>query len=206
MPQPSAQIFLTKSIKSAILYPSRWQTYRASPLGDVSASHSIGDKSVICDNQQILLNDKDNRSSVFTVRDAETAMMTFTIFAIAVIVGIFLHEFILKQNSIVSSLYTVVVNVSSILSAATLLTLFEEGISLMFLRRAREERAKLREEKAQFKEEKEQFKAEKDELEELRQSNEELRQSNEKLRQEISKLNGKSSTNSSDPEDVEPDK
>lgn len=143
-------------------------------------------------------------------------MMTFTIFAIAVIVGIFLYEIVLKRNNIVSFLYTVVVNVSSILSAATLLTLFEEGISLMFLRLAREERAKLKAEKAEFKEEKEQFKAEKDELEELRksneelrqlrQSNEELRQSNEKLRQEISKLNGKSSANSSNPEDVEPDK
>ena len=154
---------------------------------------------MICDSQQIVLNDKDNRSSVFTVRDAEIAMMTFTIFAIAVIVGIFLYEIVLKRNNIVSFLYTVAVNVSSILSAATLLTLFEEGISLMFLRRAREERAKLREERKQFK-------AEKDELEKLRQSNEELRRSNEKLRQELSKLNNESPANSSKPEDVEPDK
>ena len=133
--------------------------------GGVSASHSIGDKSVVCDDQQIVLNDKDNRSSVFTVRDAETAMMTFTIFAIAVIVGIFLYEIVLKRNNIVSFLYAVVVNVSSILSAATLLTLFEEGISLMFLRRAREERAKLREERKQFKQEKEQFEKEKEQFE-----------------------------------------
>ena len=133
--------------------------------GGVSASHSIGDKSAVCDDQQIVLNDKDNRSSVFTVRDAETAMMTFTIFAIAVIVGIFLYEIVLKRNNIVSFLYAVVVNVSSILSAATLLTLFEEGISLMFLRRAREERAKLREERKQFKQEKEQFEKEKEQFE-----------------------------------------
>lgn len=146
---------------------------------------------MICDNQQIVLNDKDNRSSVFTVRDAETAMMTFTIFAIAVIVGIFLYEFVLKRNNIVSFLYTVVVNVSSILSAATLLTLFEEGISLMFLRRAREERAKLREEKAQFKEEKEQFKEEKEQF--------------EKEKEQFEKEK-KSVTNSAEPKDVEPDK
>ena len=161
---------------------------------------------MICDDQQIVLNDKDNRSSVFTVRDAETAMMTFTIFAIAVIVGIFLYEIVLKRNNIVSFLYTVAVNVSSILSAATLLTLFEEGISLMFLRRAREERAKLREEKAQFKEEKAQFEAEIGQLEELRKSNENLKKANEELRQEVSKLNNKPSANSSKPEDVEPDK
>ena len=96
--------------------------------------------------------------------------MTFTIFAIAVIVGIFLYEIVLKRNSIVSFLYTVVVNVSSVLSAATLLTLFEEGISLMFLRRAREERAKLREERKQFKAEKEQFEKEKEQFEEHRKS------------------------------------
>ncbi|MDE0017805.1 MAG: hypothetical protein OXU51_16600 [Candidatus Poribacteria bacterium] len=132
---------------------------------------------MICDSQQIVLNDKDNRSSVFTVRDAETAMMTFTIFAIAVIVGIFLYEIVLKRNNIVSFLYTVVVNVSSILSAATLLTLFEEGISLMFLRLAREERAKLKAEKAEFKEEKEQFKAEKEQFEKEKEQFEELKKS-----------------------------
>ena len=165
---------------------------------------------MICDSQQIVLkNNRENeqpRYSLFTVRDAENAMTAFTIFAIAVAVGILLYELVLKRNSIVSALYAVVVNVSSVLSAATLLTILLEGFDIMFFRRTREGLAKLREEKAQFKEEKEQFKADKDELEELRKSNEELRQSNEKLRQEISKLNGKSSANSSNPEDVEPDK
>ena len=37
-------------------------------------------------------------------------------------------------------------NVSEILSAATLLTLIDEGIDIMFLRRTREERRKQREE------------------------------------------------------------
>ena len=122
--------------------------------------------------------------------------MTFTIFAIAVIVGIFLYEIVLKRNSIVSFLYTVVVNVSSVLSAATLLTLFEEGISLMFLRRAREERAKLREERKQFKAEKDEFEKEKEQFEELRKSVEE----------QNSKPNNKSSTKPAEPKDVEPDK
>ena len=158
---------------------------------------------MICDDQQIVLNDKDNRSSVFTVRDAETAMMTFTIFAIAVIVGIFLYEIVLKRNNLVSFLYAVVVNVSSILSAATLLTLFEEGISLMFLRRAREERAKLREEKAQFKEEKEQFAEEKEQFEQEKEQFEELKKS---VEAQDSKPNNESSTKPAEPKDVEPDK
>ena len=201
------QILLTKSIKSAILYPSRWQTYRASLLGDVSASHSIGDKSVICDDQQIVLKNnresEQSRYSLFTVRDAENTMIAFNIFAIAVAVGIFLSEIVLKGNSIVSALNAVVVNVSSILSAATLLTLFEEGISLMFLRRAREERAKLREEKAQFKEEKEQFAEEKEQFEQEKEQFEELKKSGQV---QDSKPTNESSTKPADSEDEEPDK
>ena len=123
-------------------------------------------------------------------------MIAFNIFAIAVAVGIFLSEIVLKGNSIVSALNAVVVNVSSILSAATLLTLFEEGISLMFLRRAREERAKLREEKAQFKKEKEQFEKEKEQFEELKKSGQ----------VQDSKPNNESSTKPADSEDEEPDK
>ena len=161
---------------------------------------------MICDDQQIVL--KNNRESeqprysLWTVRDAENTMIAFNIFAIAVAVGIFLSEIVLKGNSIVSALTTVVVNVSSILSAATLLTLFEEGISLMFLRRAREERAKLREEKAQFKAEKEQFAEEKEQFEKEKEQFEELKKS---VEAQDSKPNNESPANSSKPEDVEPD-
>ena len=90
--------------------------------------------------------DNEKRSAVFTVRDAENAMITFTVFAIAVVVGVFLHEIVLKRNSITDGLYTIMHNVSEILSAATLLTLLDEGVDIMFLRRTREERRKNREE------------------------------------------------------------
>ena len=127
-----------------------------------------------CDNQQIVLkNNRENeqpRYSLFTVRDAENAMIAFNIFAIAVAVGIFLYELVLKRNSIVSALYAVVVNVSSVLSAATLLTILLEGFDIMFFRRTREERAKLREERKQFKQEKEQFEKEKEQFEKQRKS------------------------------------
>ena len=84
---------------------------------------------------------RDKRSSMFTVRDAENAMIVFVIFALFVLVGVFLHEFVFKSNSFVDSLYTVADNISKILSAATLLTIFEEGFDIMFTR-FRESRAK----------------------------------------------------------------
>ena len=83
---------------------------------------------------------------MFTVRDAENAMITFTVFAIATVIAVFLHEIVLKRNSITQGLYAIVHNVSEILSAATLLTLLDEGADIMFLRRTREERRKQREE------------------------------------------------------------
>ena len=160
--------------------------------GGVSASHSIGDKSVVCDDQQIVLNNNREREqprySLFTVRDTENAMVAFTIFAIAVIVGIFLYEIVLKRNNIVSALSAVVVNVSSVLSAATLLTILLEGFDVMFFRRTRKELTKLRK-----------LKAEIGQLEELKKENEELRQ-------EVSKLNNKPSANSSKPKDAKSDK
>ena len=90
--------------------------------------------------------DNENRPSIFTVRDAENAMITFTVFAIATVIAVFLHEIVLKRNSITQGLYAIVHNVSEILSAATLLTLLDEGVDIMFLRRTREERRKQREE------------------------------------------------------------
>ena len=155
---------------------------------------------MICDDQQIVL--KNNRESeqprysLFTVRDAENAMTAFTIFAIAVAVGILLYEFVLKRNSILSALYAVVVNVSSVLSAATLLTILLEGFDIMFFRRTREERAKLREERKQFKEEKEQFEKEKEQFEAHRKS----------VEVQNSKPDNKSSTKPAEAKDVEPDK
>lgn len=151
---------------------------------------------MICDSQQIVLkNNRENeqpRYSLFTVRDAENAMTAFTIFAIAAAIGILLYEFVLKRNSILSALHAVVVNVSSVLSAATLLTILLEGFDIMFFRRTREERAKLREEKAQFKEEKEQFETEKQQFQKEKEQFEKQR---------------KSVTNPAEPnKDVEPDK
>ena len=75
-------------------------------------------------------------------------MIAFTVFAIAITVGIFLHELLIDRIGIVKSLYAVADNVSNILSAATLLIIFvKKDWILCFFRRTREERAKLKEEK-----------------------------------------------------------
>ena len=74
-------------------------------------------------------------------------MFVFSVFAVAIIVGIFSFELLIRGSSILKSLGVVLGNVSSVLSGSTLLTIFEEGINLMFFRRAREERAKLKEER-----------------------------------------------------------
>ena len=71
---------------------------------------------------------------MFTVRDAESAMIALTSFSIAVIAGVFLYSLLIVGNSTLKSVSVVLGNVSNILSAATLLTILEEGISLMFYR------------------------------------------------------------------------
>ena len=85
---------------------------------------------------------------MFTVRDAENAMRTFTILAIAIVICVFSHALLINRSSIVGSLYFLFSNVSNVLSGSTLLTILEEGISLMFYRI----REALREDR-QFKEE-----------------------------------------------------
>ena len=61
-------------------------------------------------------------------------MITFCIFAIALLVTVFLHQFVLRESSVVDSFYPVSYNISKIMSAATMLTIFEEGIDIMFQR------------------------------------------------------------------------
>ena len=90
---------------------------------------------------------------MFTVRDAENAMQTFSIFATAVMIGIFFQELLVARGGIVSCLYAIASHVSHILPAATLLTLLIEGSDIMFLRRTREELSKLKAERQQFREE-----------------------------------------------------
>lgn len=63
---------------------------------------------------------------MFTVRDAESAMIALTSFSIAVIAGVFLYNLLIVGNSTLKSVSVVLGNVSNILSAAALLTILEE--------------------------------------------------------------------------------
>ena len=45
------------------------------------------------------MEDKDKRSSMFTVRDAENVMITFSILAIALLLGVFFHQFVSKATA-----------------------------------------------------------------------------------------------------------
>jgi len=76
----------------------------------------------------------DKRSSMFTVRNAENAMITFTIFALFCFWVVFFHEILVKEQSFVDALYSVVGNISKIMAAATTLMIFEETIDIMFQR------------------------------------------------------------------------
>ncbi len=88
------------------------------------------------------------RSSIFTVRNAENAMITFTIFALSCILVVFFHEILIKNQSFVDALYSVGWNISKIMSAATMFTIFEEATDIMF-QRIRDTLKKERELKAQ---------------------------------------------------------
>ena len=74
------------------------------------------------------------RASMFTVRNAENAMITFTILALFFLLGVLLHEMLLKGQSFFQAFYTIARNISQIMSAATMSTIFEEGIDIMFQR------------------------------------------------------------------------
>ena len=92
--------------------------------------------------------DRDRRTSMFTVRNAENAMITFMIFATFCFLFILLHEMLLKSQSFSEALYTIARNMSGIMSTATMLTIFEEAIDIMF-QRIRDTLKKERELKAQ---------------------------------------------------------
>ena len=78
--------------------------------------------------------DKDKRTTMFTVRNAENAMITFMIFAMFCLLFVLLHEMLLKSQNFSDALYTIARNMSGIMSAATMLTIFEEAIDIMFQR------------------------------------------------------------------------
>ena len=78
-------------------------------------------------------NEKD-RSTLLTTRNAETAMVFFTIIGCLGLVSIFLHEWWLEKEKWRDALYTVLSNLHIVLASTTLLTIFKEGADIMFTR------------------------------------------------------------------------
>ena len=79
-------------------------------------------------------NNRNRQAPMFTVRNAEGAMVAFAIFAMASLATVFLHEILLKNKGFLEALYTIADNFPKIMSAATTLTFIEEGIDVMFQR------------------------------------------------------------------------
>ena len=75
--------------------------------------------------------EEEKQASLFTVRNIENAMVTFSIFAMACIITSLLYEIFFKGWG-VALLENIPRNSSKIMSLATLLTLIEEGVDIMF--------------------------------------------------------------------------
>ena len=87
--------------------------------------------------EEHVVEDKNKRSSIFTVKDAENTILWFCFYVIVIIVCVILHQFFIKNHKVIDSLYFVVDNISKIIAASTVLIVFGEGIDIM-LRRFRE--------------------------------------------------------------------
>ena len=78
-----------------------------------------------------------SRSSMFTVRDAENAIIAFCVIDLILIGLVFSHQFFLKDSNVIDSFYFIVEHIPKIIASATMLIIFGEGIDIMF-RRIRE--------------------------------------------------------------------
>ncbi len=80
------------------------------------------------------MENESDRSTLFTTRNTERAMVFFTIVGCACLVGIFLHEWGHEKEKWYDALRTVLGNTPSVLASTTLLTIFKEGLDIMFTR------------------------------------------------------------------------
>ena len=76
--------------------------------------------------------DRDTQAPLFTVKDAQKALSTFAIFAVACIIVVFLHSILLKGKSFLEALSSITSSVRGITGVSTLLTLIVEGFDIMF--------------------------------------------------------------------------
>ena len=75
-----------------------------------------------------------NREAIFTVRDAESAVVTYTILGFVYIVGIFIYKWVTGWESFLSGLVLLDANYPRFNRAALGLIIFTEGVDIMFRR------------------------------------------------------------------------
>ena len=80
------------------------------------------------------MENENDRSTLFTTRNTERAMIFFTIVGCVCLVGIFLHEWWLEKEKWRDALYTVLGNTPIVLASTTMLTIFKEGVDIMLTR------------------------------------------------------------------------
>lgn len=77
---------------------------------------------------------QETRSALFTVRDAEDALVRFTLLLFTILIGIFLHEILLSKQVWDEALYKMLASKPHALAWATGLTISMEGYIIMFTR------------------------------------------------------------------------
>ncbi len=80
------------------------------------------------------MGNRETRAALFTVRDAEDAVVRFTLLLFAILIGIFLHEILLEKQAWRDALYTMLGSKPHALAWATGLTISMEGYIIMFTR------------------------------------------------------------------------
>ena len=80
------------------------------------------------------MGNRETRAALFTVRDAEDAVVRFTLLLFAILIGIFLHEILLEKQVWRDALYTMLGSKPHALAWATGLTISMEGYIIMFTR------------------------------------------------------------------------
>ncbi|MDD9973908.1 MAG: hypothetical protein OXU27_07880 [Candidatus Poribacteria bacterium] len=78
--------------------------------------------------------EEDQRTSLFTVRSAEVAVLTFAMLTLGYLIIGMLYQKNLMGKSWVETLVSVYKNGPTFIANATIFILFEEGIDIMFIR------------------------------------------------------------------------
>ena len=94
------------------------------------------------------MEDKNNRSSIFTVKDAENTILWFCFYIVILTIGIIFHQCLLRNYKVIDSFYFVGEHISKVVASSTMMIVFGEGVDIM-LRRFREAIQREREIRAQ---------------------------------------------------------